>query len=211
MEMRSNIFAACLDQDVVLLDTGNGEYLCLPGAAEAFQFFDARSPTIIDPDLARDAADLGLLGQGGEQDVRLRAVDRDLPTDFQHRASSRDHVDALAAYGALIRHYYGRPFPDLIAYAKRARLSTPPTGMTLALVDRIQAFRSLLPWAPFPGVCLYRSFFLLAFLRRAGLDATWVFGVRTWPFEAHCWLQFDEVVLDDRLEHVRRFTPIFTV
>jgi hypothetical protein len=35
-----------------------------------------------------------------------------------------------------------------------------------------------------------------------------VFGVRTHPFEAHCWLEKDRVILDDTVEHVRWFTPI---
>jgi hypothetical protein len=135
----------------------------------------------------------------------------DLPTDPGGALDLRDLVDGLAAFGALLRHYHGRAFPYLVAYAQRPPAAIASGGLTPALVAQVQAFRRLLPWAPFQGVCLYRSFFLLAFLRRRGLDARWVFGVRTWPFEAHCWLQAGEVVLDDTLDHVRPFTPIFAV
>ena len=38
-----------------------------------------------------------------------------------------------------------------------------------------------------------------------------VFAVMTRPFAAHCWVQLDETVLNDRLDHVRKFTPILVV
>jgi hypothetical protein len=49
---------------------------------------------------------------------------------------------------------------------------------------------------------------LLRLLHAKGLDAHWVFGVRTWPFQAHCWLQCEDLVLDDQPDRVRAFTPI---
>ena len=48
-------------------------------------------------------------------------------------------------------------------------------------------------------------------LRRAGQNAAWVFGVRTWPFSAHCWLQIGDAVLDDDPERVSRYTPIMVL
>jgi len=46
------------------------------------------------------------------------------------------------------------------------------------------------------------------FLQRAGHDAVWVFGVRTWPFLAHGGLQVGDVVLDHWPEHLTLYTPI---
>lgn len=212
MQLRPDVHAARLGQDIVLLDVGRGEYLCLADAAEAFDLPAGGPPSILDADLARDAAALGLLGGGSPAPLSWPSAPRaDLPVDTRLPLSPRDAVDGLAAFGALLRHYHGRRFPDLVAYARRPPAKVAPVGFTGALADRVQAFRRILPWAPFQGVCLYRSFFLLVFLRRRGLDARWVFGVRTWPFEAHCWLQADDVVLDDTLDHVRPFTPIFAV
>lgn len=47
----------------------------------------------------------------------------------------------------------------------------------------------------------------------AGLaDAlVWVFGVRTWPFAAHCWIQIGDLVVGDVLDRVRGYTPIRAV
>jgi len=93
-----------------------------------------------------------------------------------------DRWDGLASYGTMLRRYYGRPFGDLIDVARDRRpISMRDPGVSDALVERVAAFRQLLPWAPFPGVCLYRSFMLLAFLRRAGFCAPGVVGVRLWP------------------------------
>lgn len=212
MQLRPDVYAARLGPDIVLLDVGCGEYLCLADAADAFDLPADGPPRILDADLAQDAAALGLLGGGPARPlVWPSAPAAHLPVDAGRTLGPRDAADGLAAFGALLRHYHGRRFPDLVAYAQRPRAKVATDGFTPALADRVQAFRQILPWAPFQGVCLYRSFFLLVFLRRRGLDARWVFGVRTWPFEAHCWLQADAVVLDDTLDHVRPFTPIFAV
>jgi hypothetical protein len=66
----------------------------------------------------------------------------------------------------------------------------------------------LRPLVPRSGRCLPYSLLLLHFLKLRGVEADWVFGVRTHPFEAHCWVDVGGVVLNDSLEHVRWFTPI---
>ena len=217
MNLRPDVYAAQLDQDVVLLDVGCGQYFCLPDAAPAFELLPGAPPRILDPDLAEDAAHLGLVGVGEALAIaRPPTPARDLPDAPSRRLGAHDLASGLAAFGVLLGRYHGRSFGKLLAYAVRERRADRPRRLAPGLTDpnltdQVQAFRQILPWAPFQGVCLYRSFFLLAFLRRRGLDATWMFGVRTWPFEAHCWLQVDDLVLDDNLDHVRPFTPILAI
>lgn len=67
---------------------------------------------------------------------------------------------------------------------------------------------SILPWLPFDGLCLARSALLMAYLRRLGHGADWVFGVRLWPFEAHCWVQLGDTALNDQVERLVAFTPL---
>ena len=212
MNLRPDVYAAQLGQDIVLLDARRGEYFCLPDAAGAFELGGSRSARILDPDLAHDAAEMGLMGNGHVAPVRwppkpvaglAREPDRPL--------QPREVVDGLGAFGVVLWRYYRSGFPQLLDHAVRRRRGEATALITPDLIRQVQAFHQILPWAPFQGVCLYRSFFLLAFLRRRGLDATWVFGVQTWPFEAHCWLQVGDVVLDDSLDHVRPFTPILAV
>jgi hypothetical protein len=59
--------------------------------------------------------------------------------------------------------------------------------------------------------CLFDSFALLEFLSHYSLYPSWVFGVQTGPFAAHCWVQDGAVVFNDVPERVRRFTPILAV
>jgi hypothetical protein len=79
------------------------------------------------------------------------------------------------------------------------------------MVALVAAFHRWACWTPAPAKCLIRSFMLLRLLRRHGFDARWVFAVRTWPFEAHCWLQAGPVVLDDAVERLTAYHPILAV
>lgn len=210
MYLRPDVHLARVGPDVVLLDSRRGEYLCLVQAADAFEILDDTRVRIVDAALNDEAASLGLIGAGRRLGRGFPpAPARDLADVPDTALQPSDRVAATTAYGELLAHYYGRPFGHLVRHAaRRPPLASSPPSL---LAHRVSAFRQLLPWAPFPGVCLYRSFYLLAFLRRRGLDATWMFGVQTWPFEAHCWLQTGDLVLDDRVDRVRAFTPIMAV
>ena len=61
-----------------------------------------------------------------------------------------------------------------------------------------------------PGVrrCLPRALLTRAYLRRRGIRLDLVLGVRTHPFDAHCWLQLGDLLVDDRLDHVRAYSPV---
>lgn len=56
--------------------------------------------------------------------------------------------------------------------------------------------------------CLLDSLTLLNFLARRRIFPDWVFGVRTAPFIAHCWVQADATVFNDHPDYVRGYTPI---
>ena len=59
--------------------------------------------------------------------------------------------------------------------------------------------------------CLFDSLALSELLAKYGLHPNWVFGVRTEPFMAHCWLQHGDLVINDSTQRVREFTPILVV
>lgn len=59
--------------------------------------------------------------------------------------------------------------------------------------------------------CLYDCLVLLEFLAYFELFPTLVIGVATFPFRAHCWLQYGPLVLTDYLENIRVYTPILVV
>lgn len=81
-------------------------------------------------------------------------------------------------------------------------------GQAVRAASLALQFDRLRPWLPCSGRCLPNSLMLRAFLRHHGIVAELVLGVRTFPFDAHCWLEAEGVVLNDVLEHVAWFTPI---
>lgn len=59
--------------------------------------------------------------------------------------------------------------------------------------------------------CLFDSLVLVEFLASFNIYPSWVFGVKTQPFYAHSWVQYNDIVLNDTVEHTRAFTPILAI
>ena len=216
--LAESVYAAAVGADLVFLDVGRDAYHCLPdvGAGLAAPF-SSQVIAGLSEDIAAELTAAGLLASdsrlGDEGLLVLAPVQSDLAAPGRVRASLTERLSMAAAVLAMARHFHGRPLSYLVARASRryARAQLPLRGPGPAEARRVQVFRELLPWAPGQGACLYRCVLLLTFLRQAGLDAHWVFGVRTWPFSAHCWLQAGDVVFDDPADYVGRFTPILVV
>lgn len=56
--------------------------------------------------------------------------------------------------------------------------------------------------------CLFDSLVLVEFLAHFDLYPQLVVGIQAQPFAAHFWVQQGATVLNDRPEHVRRYTPL---
>lgn len=216
--LAEDVYATVVGADLVFLDVPRDAYHCLPGAAA-----DLAAPHathVVDnlsEDIAAELAGAGLLARddrlGAGTPLLLAPVQSDLSAPGRVGANLAERLSMAAAIFSMTRHFHGRPLSYLVARAGRryARAQLPLRAPGVAEARRVQVFRELLPWAPGQGACLYRCVLLLTFLRQAGLDAHWVFGVRTWPFSAHCWLQAGDVVFDDPADYVGRFTPILVV
>lgn len=72
-------------------------------------------------------------------------------------------------------------------------------------------FRLARLFVPVEPRCLVDSIALTRFLRRRGFDTRMVFGVALDPFSAHCWVQSDDLVLNDSVGNVTSHTPIRAV
>jgi hypothetical protein len=92
---------------------------------------------------------------------------------------------------------------------RRGAASTPDLGAARKLVAAFAHLRPLLFTTR--GACLADSLSLVNFLSYYGIFPTWVFGVQTGPFAAHCWVQEGELVFNDTPDHIRRFTPILAI
>lgn len=204
---------AFVGPDLVVLDVVENGYFCLPQAKDAMRQCGDGRLDFEATEIAEQFAAAGLITRApAEPRAPLPArPTADLQTMVGPPLRQGDRAAMAWAFTHMLRHYYGRPFIHLVTQARRGSRDLADSTPSPAVAQRAAAFAHLLPWTPFQGECLYRSFMLLRFLRRAGHDARWVFGVQTWPFQAHCWLQVGDTVLDDAADRVAPFTPIFAV
>lgn len=198
---------AMVGEDGICLDLNSDTYYCL---GDLSAYIDSLKSGVI---TASEQAAAMLIGTG----LFREGVDTSDSRPIEPRASTLDDKRArahsidrwhfvIAAAHATIRGR-GRPIRRLVGPKSKCR----PYSIDdeCAVRRRAVLFQRWLPWVPWQGRCLYRAFMLRSFLRLAGLDAVWVFGVRTWPFEAHCWLQFGPILLDDDVDRVSVYTPIW--
>lgn len=104
-------------------------------------------------------------------------------------------------------------FERVISYlsARRRRLATASVTQDV-LHNCVTTFRLLRPLLyTSRDNCLFDSIALSLFLLRYHIPCLIVFGVNTAPFEAHCWIQQGDRVLNGTPEFVNAFTPIMTV
>jgi len=207
---------ASLGDDLVLLDARRNAYFCLPGAASLVRI-EPSGVRIDDADLAAELSAVGLLSDAGgtRPMIPVPRPARDLGLKVAERPRATDVALILAAWATMFIDYHPRSFDHVLRSAQAGRSGRLSADASCApgcdLACLVATFERLLPWLPFQGVCFYRAFLLLRVLRWRGFDARWVFGVRTWPFMAHCWLQVGDVVLDDTADRLEAFKPILVV
>ena len=204
--LRLHVFAAPVDDDLVVLDLARDDYLCIPGGAAHFRPARHDNACRVSGPLAEALHEAGLAqAEPGQPPQRLpktpsRSILYDTPA-----ALKLSDVAPLVAAGLSVRRAERREgIASQLSVVGRARRREDPAAARRAAgaLWRIQ------PWLPFDGECLQRSMLLVAFLRELGLTADWVFGVRLWPFSAHCWVQSGDVCLNDDHERLRAYTPI---
>jgi hypothetical protein len=215
IDLRNGLHAAIWGRDLIFFDARAGTYQMMAGAAAAAGV-DVIGPTLtVEEDsfvtFMREQNMLGEPGGAFETAPPIRPT-RSLLTTLPSKGPN--HIRAIIeAYGDMATLYVGRPLPFLLAHARLVHTET--SGGCSRGGDKValaQAFERAYPWLPLQGACIFRGFMLMRLLRRAGIRGPrWVFGVRTWPFHAHCWVQDGDMVLTDHAESLLRYTPIFAV
>lgn len=76
------------------------------------------------------------------------------------------------------------------------------------LVNEAHIFLKARKFVPIETRCLVDSLSMVTFLARRNLHASIVFGVTSYPFTAHCWVQAGELILNDAIGNTRAYTPI---
>jgi len=91
----------------------------------------------------------------------------------------------------------------------RSRQDLVEDGTTVvALREALRRLANIRLLVPSPRRCLPASLIAARFLKALGHDVEIVFGVRSHPFAAHCWIERNGVVLNDDLDRVRSYAPI---
>lgn len=209
----THVSAVAIGADIVFLDVKADAYLCLVGAAKLVEIRADGGVEIQDPTAAQTLIQAGLIAEGRPATRRIAPPKPTVDlAPVSRRARPREVATLGLACVATSSAFRFKTFAVLIQEAGDQRRRHP--GSPPHIDDVLEAsavFARLRPWSPVGGACLKRSHLQLQHLRRLGLDADWVIGVRTWPFMAHCWLQSGPVVLDDDVERLVAYTPIRVV
>ena len=109
-----------------------------------------------------------------------------------------------------------RPIQSIVEGVRERKARRTAGGSREADRDRLRAlvtaFARLRPlFYTLRSACLLDSLTLLHFLSQEDIHPDWVFGVKTEPFDAHCWVQQGDVLLNDVPDRVRQYSPILVV
>lgn len=199
---------AQVEEDLLILDVAGDRYDCVPEAGEVLRFIDGVVETD-DIDVVAMLEASGAFSTGAPKQANRQAT---FPSRELHPIGQAGWaLRALAAVSLVTAAFRFRrlSFAELVSDYDIPRNRGFIDEVRLAAC--VSAAEEVLPLIPFEGVCLKRAYQLRHFLRSQGVATDWVFGVRTWPFAAHCWLQVGDMLIADRLERVRRYTPILVV
>lgn len=202
--------ARCHD-DLVVLDVEADDYALLADAGPLVRFGPRPGEILADEEVLSDLRALGLLAGAAPDAPRipLPGLTGEIAFasgPFPLPCLARAALDSLVSTAAFAK----TPFAALVETASRRRATGAPRADE-EIARAVGAFQAVHPWIPFEGDCLQRGYRLHHHLRRSGVPARWVFGVRTWPFLAHCWVQVGDRVVGDTRERVASFTPIMAV
>lgn len=198
---------AILGEDLVAFDLRQDRYIAIPGAVveDGPPSSCTDAARWLDPAAAAMLSDAGLLVDGVSEALSLSRPVAALRRSNQSKVRARHLaylVIALVRAGWRLAH--GRHCLSFDSNSLPA--ITPAEAHVYArAIDSLAALRILIPT---PRRCLPAALIAGIFLKMQGLEADFVFGVRSHPFEAHCWLQRGPLVIDDDLDRVSAYTPI---
>jgi len=215
--LRNGVTFCEIADSYVFLDTPQDRYFGLAADAQAsFRRLVAGAP-LGDGD-ARLLGELGVTGATvtteGEQPAlappRLRVATESLLDDLTP-ATTRDLALALWHIVAAARRLRRRGLAGSLDHLGRQKRRVTG-GIPLERARRITAgFVAAAAVATAHDKCLPRSLALAARLVAAGGAPDLVIGVKLQPFKAHCWVQLDGRLVNERVDVARAFTPILVL
>ncbi|GAA0625050.1 lasso peptide biosynthesis B2 protein [Brevundimonas kwangchunensis] len=205
-QLALGVHAVPVGRDLILLDLAADDYLLFPDCGNIAVDGERLRGSM---DVLLELASAELLHSGPARAAAVAPPPlpvRQLPAS----SSSRPRLGDVATFGGIWADC-ARRRPTLTRLAAAYANRSGRRDDLDAISSRAETFFQLLPFAPRTGACLFQAELLLRFLNAGGLDADWVFGVRAWPFLAHCWLQVDDVCVSQSAETLSHFHPILVI
>lgn len=75
----------------------------------------------------------------------------------------------------------------------------------------VMVFNTLRLLFPRRFLCRFDSLALLKFLARYDIFPMWVFAVKLDPWGAHCWVQADDILLNEEIDEAEEYIPVMAI
>jgi hypothetical protein len=206
-----------LDREVLMLDVRRDRYFCLGGALAntLCRLADGAELEPAQAEAARALVAGGLLSETEGRAVAGTSIA--VPSEsFLDRPLESPSLGARIEACRRIEHarlaLNVRGLYRTLARIERRKARILPHAAALADMSRLVAAFTAPGWfRAAEGECLRRSIGLADALASRGIAATLVIAVKLRPFAAHCWVQTDTVLINERHDRVRDFTPILVL
>lgn len=205
--MPSPFRLAFIGEDLIVFDLEHDRYLALPGALiprdRQGQYDAPVGFGRIDEAYRLALAEIGIVEAAiSKAVIRMPQREMECPeVSFRIGDPLRLAIALIRVGWRLSRGRHVRRFCD-------DRPAWYPPRDETTLRNAIGSLRRLRLFVPTPRRCLPRALVTALFLRDHDIVVDFVFGVRAHPFDAHCWLEWNGMVVDDELDRVRHYTPI---
>lgn len=216
--LRQGLSFCRIGEQAVFLDLPQDRYFCLGGQAGRAFVVLASGETLDDSEQTGLAMLL-------DKDI-LRAVDVDQrPTACAAPVAPGgslldrcDSASSLAVGRALITRLMcraetrRRPLIRIVQQLERGKAAITGNRSTIcAAIPVAAAFRRAALIMSAHEQCLATSIAAMRMLLARRVRADLVIGVRLRPFQAHCWVQIGDSLVNDRVDTVAAFTPILVI
>lgn len=217
--IRDNLYCCSCAGRVVLLDTRADRYFLVPeDLGSAFlRLWNS------EPAEERDVQDFDRLESTGvlvtgpskaQKDLTRRTI---LPASSDFTSFEQIRVTRVEAARAGLYQLKAwlrirtRPIVNVLGELSQIHTDSHVKGeeADAQLLRVATAFRATAGIFKQHNQCLPRSIAFKRMCEARGLEATLIIGVTLDPFSAHSWVQSGDRVINDTLERVRCFTPIF--
>jgi len=217
-QLRSGVTFCIVAGRCIFLDVPNDRYFALAADAEpSFLKLVGRAPlTGADDIVLERLAETGPLERVNGEQAPFTAPDGppiagSLIDPIVERATAAETIFALwhlrSAARRMRRLRLAGALRALTARKRAARggLSRERAGLVAAAFSAASAYSSVL------DQCLPRSLAVASRLASLGGSPDLIIGVKLQPFQAHCWGQCDDHLVNERAEVARMFTPILVL